>query len=154
MFVGEPSTSNVVISPRQFETFVLPYVRAINEYALGKGVRHILFHICGEQNKNLEHWAKLPFGDPGILSFGHEVDLTRAIAVFGDRHIIAGNVEPQRIQLSSAAEVYDLTRIAIEKGKRARGGFILMGGCEIPVNAPPYNVWSMRKAVQDHGFYD
>jgi uroporphyrinogen decarboxylase len=154
MFVGEPSTSNAVISPKQFEVFALPYLYEMNSYAIEKGVRHILFHICGEQNKNLSLWNQVPFGDPGILSFGHEVDLDRAIQVFGDRHVIAGNVEPQQIQLQSPETVYELTRQALEKGKRAPSGFVLMAGCEVPVNSPPYNLYTMKRAVMDHGFYD
>jgi uroporphyrinogen decarboxylase len=154
MFFGEPSTANAVISPRQFETFALPYLREMNQYAVDKGVRHIFAHLCGEQNKNLSYWSDMPYGDPGIISVGHEVDLTRAIEVFGDQHIIAGNVEPQRLQLGTSQEVYDLTRQALEKGKRAPNGFILMGGCEIPVNTPPYNIFTMKKAVMEHGFYD
>jgi hypothetical protein len=31
---------------------------------------------------------------------------------------------------------------------------VLMAGCEVPVQAPPYNIYVMKKAVMDHGFYD
>ncbi len=154
MFFGEPSTANAVISPKQFEKFALPYLDEMNRYAIEKGVKHIFAHLCGEQNKNLDYWNQIPYGDPGIISFGHEVDLDRAIEVFGDRHIIAGNVEPQKVQLGTPEEVYALTRAALEKGKRAKSGFVLMCGCELPVNTPPYNLYTMKKAVLDHGFYE
>jgi uroporphyrinogen-III decarboxylase len=32
--------------------------------------------------------------------------------------------------------------------------FILMTGCELPVDTPPYNLWAMRKAVNDFGYYE
>ncbi|MBW1802766.1 MAG: hypothetical protein JRJ85_18770, partial [Deltaproteobacteria bacterium] len=75
---ADPTSSNQMISPKQFETFVMPYAREINEKILSLGYKHIFCHVCGEQNLNLPHWAKIPFGDPGLLSFGHEVALERA----------------------------------------------------------------------------
>jgi hypothetical protein len=29
-----------------------------------------------------------------------------------------------------------------------------MAGCDVPVQAPPYNLYAMKKAVMDFGFYD
>ena len=51
-------------------------------------------------------------------------------------------------------EVYDLCKEAILKAKDAPNGYILMAGCEVPVNAPGYNLFAMKKAVMDYGFYD
>ena len=126
----------------------------LHEYILEKGVPNIFCHICGEQNLNLAHWAKLPFGDPGLLSFGHEVDLSRAIEMFGEKHVIMGNVEPRVIQEGSLQEVYELSKQCIEKAKYAPSGYALMSGCDVPVMAPPFNIYTMKKAVMDFGFYD
>jgi uroporphyrinogen decarboxylase len=153
-FQGEPTGANQIVSPKQFEEFILPYYIDLNNYVLNKGFERIFCHICGEQNLNLEHWAKIPFGDPGMLSFGHEVDLTKAIEMFGDKHIIMGNVEPRVIQEGTWQEVYELTKQCIEKAKYAPSGYILMSGCDVPVMAPPYNLYMMKKAVMDFGFYD
>jgi hypothetical protein len=49
--------------------------------------------------------------------------------------------------------VYELCREAIAKGRRAPGGYALMQGCEVPANTPPYNLYVMRKAVEDFGSY-
>lgn len=151
---GDATSANQVISPQQFEEFALPYQKEIHEYAVERGIKHIFCHICGEQNLNLPYWAQMPFGDPGILSFGHEVDLETAIEYFGDQHAIAGNIEPRVIQEGTWQEVYELCRIAIEKAKYAASGYLLMAGCEVPVQAPPYNLYVMKKAVMDFGFYD
>jgi uroporphyrinogen-III decarboxylase len=32
--------------------------------------------------------------------------------------------------------------------------FTLMAGCEVPPMAPPYNVYVMKKAADDFGWYD
>jgi len=149
-----PSASNQVISPNHFKTFVLPYQKEFHEKILATGIKHIVCHICGEQNLNLPYWAHIPMGNPGIVSFGQEVDLTTAIKYFGDTCIIAGNVEPAVIQAGTHEQVYELCRQAIEKAKYAPRGFMLMPGCALPPAAPPYNVFMLRKAVNDFGWYD
>ena len=93
-------------------------------------------------------------GNSGIVSFGHEVDLTTAIKYFGDDCVIAGNIEPQVIQNGTPQDVYELSKRCIQKAKDAPKGFILMPGCELPPMAPPYNVYMMMKAANDFGQYD
>ena len=148
-----PTESNSLISPQQFEEFALPYLKELHEGVLARGVRTIYCHICGEQNKNLPLWAQIPMGDPGMLSFGHEVEIAAAARTFPDQ-IIAGNVNWQVIAKGSPAEVYELCREAIVQGKRhCESGFVLMPGCEIPPTTPPYNVYVMGKAVEEFGWY-
>jgi uroporphyrinogen decarboxylase len=148
-----PTSSHQVISPKHFKIFSLPYLKELHEKVLKMGVRYIFTHICGEQNLNLADFAEIPYGDPGIVSFGHEVDISDAVERFGHKCIIMGNVEPRIILTESPREVYAVSGQCIEKGKRAPRGFILGSGCELPPMAPPSNVWAMRKAVNDFGWY-
>lgn len=150
---GSPTESNQIISPKKFEEFALPYQGEVYDYARSLGVQYFYTHLCGEQNLNLPYWAQLFLGDPGIISIGHEVDIETAARYFPN-HIIYGNVNTLIIQTGTPQEVYESARICIEKGKKVPGGFILAPGCEIPVNAPPYNVWMFRKAINDFGWYD
>ncbi|OPY74245.1 MAG: methylcobalamin:coenzyme M methyltransferase [Syntrophorhabdus sp. PtaU1.Bin058] len=150
---GAPTEANQIMSAKQFETFSLPYIIEVHERALFMGVKRFSTHVCGEQNLNLELWQKVPMGDAGIMSFGHEVDLNKVKRMFGDRCIIAGNVEPSRIQLGSPSEVYELCKKAIIDGKDSPRGYIFMPGCELPPDAPPYNIYTMKKAVDDFGSY-
>jgi uroporphyrinogen decarboxylase len=149
---GEPVASNQVISPKTFEKFVLPYRKALHEKVLGMGFENIFMHICGDQNGNLPFWAQIPMGSPGILSFGHEVDLTNAAEYFPD-DIIVGNLDPSIIQIGTPEEVYDASRLVIEKGKRIPAGFMFGPGCELPPMAPVENVRAMTTAVDDFGIY-
>ncbi|OPY74633.1 MAG: methylcobalamin:coenzyme M methyltransferase [Syntrophorhabdus sp. PtaU1.Bin058] len=153
MQIWEPLAANQIISPKHFEKLVLPYQVELHEKLLSMGIKHILCHICGEQNQNLPFWADVPMGDFGIISIGKEVDISTAIKYFGDKYVVAGNIEPAILQTGTSKEVYELCRQAIEKGKRAPKGFALMEGCEVPVNAPPYNIYTMKKAVDDFGWY-
>lgn len=148
-----PTESNSLISPKHFEKFVLPYIQELHSKVLEMGAERIYCHICGEQNANLEHWKMVPFGDPGMLSFGHEVSIETAAKSFPDQ-IICGNLNPQIISKGTPEQVYEESRKVIEDGKRyAPGRFIFMSGCEIPPITPPYNIYMMQKAVEDFGWY-
>jgi len=152
--IWEPLAANYIISPKQFEQFVLPYLQESSEKILAMGVKHILYHICGEQNANLPYWAQVPMGNPGLCSFGEEVDVGTAIEYFGDTCIIIGNIDPKVIQNGTPDQIYGLCKETIERGKHSPRGYMLCSGCEIPPGAPPYNVYVMRKAINEFGWYD
>ncbi len=145
----EPLAANIVISPKQFERFVLPYLVESSERILAMGVQHILYHICGDQNKNLPMWAQVPTGNPGLCSFGVDVDLSVAIEHLGENNVIIGNIDPMALLSETPGTIYNLCKTAIEKGKPAPRGFMLSSGCEVPPEAPPYNVYIMHKAIKD-----
>ena len=153
-FMTSPCESNQVISPKQFERFALPYHLEYHQRLKDLGINRFWFHICGDQNLNLPALAEaLPWPHPSLLSFGHEVDLEEAARYFPE-DIIYGNIEPAIIQMGTPQQVYDLTKTAIEKGKKAPGGFVLSAGCELPPLLPPANVFAMTKAVNDFGWYE
>ncbi len=151
-FGGEPTASNRLISPRQFETFVLPYQQRINQRLIDLGIVAMVMHLCGEQNKNLPHWQQVPMTPQTILSFGREVSLAKAMEMFPEQ-IVAGNVDPTIIQEGTAEEVLAQSRECIEVAKYHKGGFILMAGCDVPPQAPPVNVFQMVKAAREYGRY-
>ena len=151
-FSGEATTSNKLISPKQFETFVLPYLQKINNRVLDLGVGSFFFHICGEQNKNLKYWQQVPVTKRSVISFGREVDLAKAMEMFPDQ-IIAGNVDPTLIQEGKAEEVFQQARECIETAKYHNGGYVLMAGCDLPPLAPPVNVFQLVKAAREFGRY-
>jgi uroporphyrinogen decarboxylase len=149
----EPSAANYILSPRQFERFALPYLIESSERILAIGVKHILYHICGEQNANLPCWAQVPMGDPGLCSIGEEVDAGTAIKYFGNRCILIGNIDPKVIMGGQPDQLYSLCTETIEELKDAPRGYMLCSGCELPPNTPPHNVYVMRKAINDVGWY-
>jgi uroporphyrinogen decarboxylase len=152
--IWEPLATNQIISSKQFAEYILSYQVELHEKILDMGIKSILCHICGEQNKNLPFWAQVPMGDSGIISVGKEIDITTAIEYFGDRYVVAGNIEPAILQTETSEQIYEICRQLIEKGKCAQRGYALMQGCEVPVNTPPYNLFTMRKAIDDFGWYE
>jgi uroporphyrinogen decarboxylase len=154
VFLASPSEANQVISPKHFETFVLPFHAEYQDRLRALGIEHFLWHICGDQNLNLPCLADLgSWTHPSILTFGHEVDLEVAARFFPD-DIILGNIEPAIMQIGGPQQVYDLSKAAIKKGRKAPGGFVLGPGCTLPPFAPPVNVFAMTKAVNDFGWYE
>jgi uroporphyrinogen decarboxylase len=150
---GEPSTSNQLISPKMFEAFALPYTLELHQRLLGMGFRTIFKHICGDQNMNLPHWSKVPMGDgPGLVSFGHEVDLHDAAGHFPN-DIIVGNLNPAVIQTATAEDVYKTSLEILEKGKGLNNGFIFAPGCGLPPKSPPENLAAIKFALEDGGKY-
>lgn len=145
----EPAAANSIISPRHFERFVLPHQKKLHERILAVGVKHILCHICGEQNKNLPFWSQVPMGNPGIVSIGNQVSIASAIEHFGDKCVIAGNLATELVGSGSGQEIYDAATKCIEQGRKAPRGFILMTACETPPLTPPYNFYMINKAVRD-----
>ena len=151
--MSSPTESNQVISPRHFEKHALPFHVEYHKRLKALGVRRFGFHICGEQNLNLPYLAGLQlWPHPSILSLGHEVDIEVAARYFPD-DIIYGNIEPALIQTGNPQQIYELSRIAIEKGKKAPRGFILGPGCAL-LGGTAVNVFAMTKAVYDFGWYE
>lgn len=150
----EPLASNLIISPRQFETFVLPYLQEASEKILEMGVNHILYHICGDQNKNLPMWAQVEMGNPGLCSFGEEIPMNKAIELLGHKAVVIGNLDPRIILKGSSDEVYQKCKELIEESKSAPNGFMLSSGCEISPETPGYNLYMMKKALNDFGRYE
>lgn len=152
-WISSPGESNQLISPKIFEKFALPLHVEYHERLKAKGINRFGIHICGHQNLNLPIFAQaVPWPHPSVLSFGHEVDLESAARYFPE-DIIYGNIEPSVIQTGSPEKVYELSRQAIFKGRKAQGGFILGPGCGLPPMAPSVNVYAMTKAVNDFGWY-
>ncbi len=130
-FVGGPTHSNQVISPKMFKEFCLPYLKEQHAAYREMGYKHFFFHPCGEQNDNLPFWAEVEMGDPGIISVGHEIDLARVAEFFPD-HIAFGNLEPAIVQTSKPNQIYEATRDLVLEHKDIPGGFIFATGCEMP----------------------
>jgi uroporphyrinogen decarboxylase len=153
VWMSSPSESNQVISPGHFKARALPYHIAYHDRLRNLGIKHFGFHICGDQNLNLPYLADTPpWIHPTVLSFGHEVNLESAIRHF-PRDIILGNIDPTSLQYESESQIYEQSRIALEKGKNAPAGFVLGPGCDIPLMTPPQNLHAMTRAAQDHGSY-
>ena len=81
------------------------------------------------------------------------MDAGTAIKYFGNRCILIGNVDPKIIMGGQPDHLYRLCTETIKEFEDAPRGYMLCSGCELPPNTPPYNVYVMRKAINDVGWY-
>ena len=95
---------------------------------------------------------------------GLDIGTTKICAMIGRRdgdgeaEIIGTGVTPSKGLRKGAVinleSTIDSVERAIEKAKYTPRGYILMAGCEVPVMTPPYNLYIMKKAIDDFGWYD
>jgi len=154
VWMSSPIESNQLISPKLFEKLALPSHVEYHERLKSLGITQFALHICGDQNLNLPYLSEAsPWRHPSVLSFGHEVDIGVAAKYFPE-DIIYGNINPVAFLMETPQQIYELCKEAIEKGKKAPGGFILSTGCEISPSTPPEKLHAMTKAVNDFGWYN
>lgn len=150
--ISAPMDSNNLISGDIFRSFAFPWLRKINLHLMARGVTSFKVHLCGRHRQNLKYWAELPWPPRTVFSIG-EMDINEVADIFGEEHVIAGNVNTTILAAGTYDDVLKDTRRAIIQGKNLSGGFILMPACEMPVNTPPLNVHAMVQATRNFGSY-
>jgi len=154
-FSTYPNECHALISPKTFEKYSLPYVKEIHEKLIDKGIKKWTIHLCGDHTKNLDYWVKdIKLHPRSCITIGHEMDIEHVAKVFGEDHIIGGNINTTLLQLGSANEVYMEAKNIINKMKYHPGGFILAPACALSPITPPINLYAMLKAAIDFGTYN
>lgn len=142
-----------LISFKQLEKQVLPFVYEIYQHFEKKGVSNYSFHLCGGQNDKLEYYKEMNFPSKTFVSLDEKIDFQRASTLFGEDYILGGNISTEILVSGSSKEVYNASKNLILHQKHRKGGFVLMPSCTLPPLTPPLNVFAMYKACEDHGKY-
>jgi uroporphyrinogen decarboxylase len=134
-----------LISPRDYERFVLPWQQAAVDALNGRG-SDLWIHVCGKTDHLLHLLRDLPFQ-------GFEVDarvpMTIARRLLGDRIALKGNLDTTRLLRSSPAEVEAACRDILDSDGMERG-LILSPGCGVPRMTPVENLRAMVRACDEH----
>lgn len=150
-----PLESNALLSPRQFETFCLPYLVEIFETYREWKIPITGLHLCGRHDKNLPIIkANIPFHGRTLITVGAETDLEYLGKVMGPDFILGGNVRSITLQNGTPEEVYAECAAILKKMKYFPGGFVLTPECTISYLTPPANFYAMLKAARELGAYD
>ena len=150
-----PLESNALLSPKQFETFCLPYLVEIFERYREWGIPITGLHLCGRHDKNLPIIkANLPFHGRTLITVGAETDLEYLGQVMGPDHILGDNLRSTVLQNGTPEEVYRACAAILEKMKYFPGGFVLTPECTISYLTPPANFYAMMKASRELGAYE
>jgi len=78
--------------------------------------------------------------------------MIKAKEVLGDHLCLMGNLDLGLTAMGSPEDVMGQCRKLIENCGEG-GGFILSSACEVPINAPFENILSIKKAVEEYGWY-
>ncbi|WP_455367662.1 uroporphyrinogen decarboxylase family protein [[Eubacterium] cellulosolvens] len=144
--MGEAMSSPNLISPTQFEQYVLPHIRDIIETE--KSVPFFL-HICGDSTLIIDKMVKT---GARFLEVDTPVDLAKIRERYGNKIGIRGNVSTTLLLNGGPDEVEESCQKSIEAAAKG-GGFILGSGCELPKNTPHRNLEAMVAAARKYGRY-
>lgn len=140
LYIGDPSASASLISPRHFERFCLPPYQTFCNHFRDRDIL-IYVHICGNSNPILEMMA-----DTGAVAV-EPLDPLGGVSVadakrrIGDRVALMGGVNTLTLPSGSPEEV---TAESVE-ACRAGGpsGYILAAGDMVPPDTPLANLQAM-----------
>lgn len=145
----EPMASATVISPRQFRTFVQPYLTELVDYLHARG-QSVTLHICGRTEKV---WEGMVASGADVLSLDNEVDLAAAREKIGDRVRLMGNVHPTAVLLQGTpGEVRQAVRFCVAQAGHSPKGLVVASGCSLPTETPLANIDAMLDAVREIGW--
>lgn len=149
-----PVESSVIISPRSFEKFSIPYTVKVFETYKAMGIRVNSIHLCGDHMANLKYWRDaIDIPARSVITTGSEMDLLDVADWLGDDYILGGNIKNSLLESGSYMDVYRESESLIKRYKDIPGGFIFTPDCDLTASCPAGNLHAMMKAVRDFGTY-
>jgi uroporphyrinogen decarboxylase len=133
-----------ILSPADYERYVLPYTRKLVASLAGTGVPVI--HFVKGAATMLDTVAKAG-GD--VMGLDWHVNLGKARDVLGDRFAVQGNLDPTVLFAPKEIIEREVRRILDENG--GRPGHIFNLGHGILPTVPPENAIAMVEAVHKYG---
>lgn len=147
--IGEPFASNNVISSRDFQEFVKPYLQRIGNWFQDKVKKGYSLHICGK-TRNI--WHNIADSGAAGLSLDNVEDLAEAKKVIGHRMSLKGNVPPVEVMLQGRrADIMQAAKACIMKARDNPRGFTLGTGCRVPLDTKPENIVALMDGARVYG---
>ena len=136
------------MSPKQFETFYWPGLKAVLIGLVNEGLVPMPF-AEGNFEPRLEAIADLP--RTSVVWYFEHMDMAKAKKILGNVTCIAGNVPASLLVTSTPDVVKEACRKLIETCAPG-GGYILTGGAGISKGNPD-NLHAMMDAARQYGVY-
>jgi [methyl-Co(III) methanol-specific corrinoid protein]:coenzyme M methyltransferase len=138
--VREMGATSDVLSPRIFNTLVLPYLKKI----MSATRTNTVLHICGKTNDIAGFMLE---SGAGAISVDQKNDLAGTRKKLGDGALIFGNYDPYNVLVTGDGEkVRAAVRKCVEDGASA-----LWPGCDIWPTVPPANMKAMMEEINKYG---
>jgi uroporphyrinogen-III decarboxylase len=142
VWIGEGAASNSLISPAQYEKFVLPFERRVVEALHARGIP-VVIHICGKANRMLEAIASTA---ADCFEADWPIDLDDAARRVGDRLSFKGNLHTTWLMQAKPEEVFERSLALV--GAQGGRGLLLSSGCSVARDTPPENIDAMAHSVR------
>jgi len=143
--LADPTASGDLVSKKQFERFVLPYLKKFTDWAKSKNV-HTLLHICGDTTDRIDLF---PATGASCISVDHKTDIAKTKELLYGKMCLAGNVDPVAVMLQGSVELVESTCKQIIEAAGTDGAFALMPGCDIPPDVPYENIAKFIQVAQE-----
>ena len=140
LYIGDPSASASLISPRHFEQLCLPAYRTFCNHFRDRGVL-IYLHICGNSGPILEMMAESGVDVIEPLDPLGGVQVADAKKRVGDRVALMGGVNTLTLADGTAEQVRDEAIATCREG--GPHGYVLAAGDMVPPATPLGNLQAM-----------
>jgi len=138
------------ISPRQYETFVLPYEAEVVRRVHDQTGVPVYTHTCGDIGDRLELMAET--GTKGIDTLDPpplgSIDLADAKRRVGDRLFFKGNIDPVNTLLKKSREEVRADALRRLEVGSPGSGYILSSACSVSPRVPPGNLAVLVEASE------
>jgi uroporphyrinogen decarboxylase len=134
--LADPTASADLVSKKQFERFVLPYLKKFIDWAKSRNI-HTLLHICGDTTDRVDLF---PLTGAACISLDHKTNIARAKDILYGKMCFAGNVNPVDVMLQGSIDLVESSCKQIIETAGTDGAFALMPGCDIPPDVPYENI--------------
>jgi len=146
IWIGEGAASSSVISPEQYERFVLPYEKALIKKIREELEIPVITHICGDINKSI---ARIAQNGSNGLDIDYMVELNYARAQTNGTVCLKGNLNPAELLRFTPGQTYEACAEKI-RAFRYANGLILSTGCLVCRDTPPENIDAIVNACRDN----
>lgn len=147
--IPEPIASSTLISKKNFEIFVQPYLKRCFDHMKEKTGETSILHICG---KTKPIWTNMVETGAAAISLDNVESMKELKETCGDKVTIIGNIDPVNVLLKGTVDLVDFSvKRCIKDSIDSPMGFILSSGCDVPIGTPPENVAAMIDAARRYG---
>jgi uroporphyrinogen decarboxylase len=142
------------MSPKNYHTYVLPWLQKICETAHKGGIQVVL-HSCGDIYQIFEDIIKCGVDAINPIeptTSNSEYDIFKLNEKFGDKITFVGNVSPQDLSEKEPSDIKNYTKKLIQN-IGPKGGLIVSSGHSINPAVKLENFLAMREVLEKYGKY-
>jgi uroporphyrinogen decarboxylase len=146
--------SGLLMSPKKYRDYVLPWIEKICNYAHEHGVK-IILHSCGEIHDLFKDVVEIGIDavhpiEPTTANPNY--DIFKLDEKYGNEITFIGNVSPQDLSSKDPSYIREYTKKLIQK-LGPDGGYILSSGHSINPAVKLENFLAMYETLEEYGTY-